>query len=269
MAKRKNSSFLDQIVTAKREEVENARKAVPVKILQERAEARQSLPRGFEKALRHSGIRIVAEIKRASPSKGDIQPALDPAGIAAAYEAGGAAAISVLTEQRYFKGSVEDLRAAREATSIPVLRKDFIVSEYQVHETASLGADALLAIVRILDDKTLKSILTLSAGYGLDVLTEVYDETDLTRALDAGATLIGINNRDLESFDTDIDRAARIAAGIPAGIIAVSLSGVGSTEDITRQLQSGLSRFLVGEALSRNSDPASMLKSMIALGGTV
>ncbi|NLB69519.1 MAG: hypothetical protein GX804_07530 [Lentisphaerae bacterium] len=120
-----------------------------------------------------------------------------------------------------------------------------------------------------MDNKKLKSILTLSAKYRLDVLTEVYDETDLTRALDAGATLIGINNRNLESFDTDIDRAAKIAAGIPSGIIAVSLSGIVSAEDIARQLQSGLSRFLVGEALSRSIDPASMLKSMIAIGGTV
>ena len=147
-----------------------------------------------------------------------------------------------------------------------VPRKDF-TSEYQ-YGNGVMEADALLAIVGS-DDKTLKSILTLSAKYGLDVLTEVYDETDLTRALDAGATLIGINNRNLETFDTDIDQATRIAAGIPAEVIAVSLSGVGSAEDIARQVQSGLSRFLVGEALSRSSDPASMLKSMIAMGGTV
>jgi indole-3-glycerol phosphate synthase len=269
MDKRKNNNFLNQITTAKREEIERAKKAVPENILQERAEARQTLPRGFKKSLRCQGIRIIAEIKRASPSKGDIHPELDPAHMATAYEAGGAAAISVLTESRFFKGSTEDLLAAREVTSVPILRKDFTISKYQVYETAAMGADALLAIVRILDNKKLKSILTLSAKYRLDVLTEVYDETDLTRALDAGATLIGINNRNLESFDTDIDRAAKIAAGIPSGIIAVSLSGIVSAEDIARQLQSGLSRFLVGEALSRSIDPASMLKSMIAIGGTV
>lgn len=261
-----NTNFLDRIIAARCADVENAKASQPEAEVRGRAEARRTPFRGFELALRGDGVRIVAEIKRASPSKGDIRPDLDPATMAKAYEAGGAAALSVLTEPSFFKGSSQDLLAARAATTIPVLRKDFIISEYQVHETVALGADALLAIARILDDKTLAAVLSLARHYGIDALTEVFDESDLERAVAAGATLIGINNRDLESFETDLYRAARIAKGIPDTAIAISLSGVATPDDVAYQTKNGISRFLIGEALAKSVDPATLLREMIAAG---
>lgn len=259
--------FLNVIVDAKREELAHLQASCPEAEMRRRAAARVTSMRGFESSLRADGVHIVAEIKRASPSKGDIRLDLDPASAAAEYEAGGAAALSVLTETKYFKGSCDDLAVARAAVKIPVLRKDFIISEYQVHETVAIGADAMLAIVRILDDASLRSLLALAKGYGLDVLTEVFNEVELERAVDAGATLIGVNNRDLASFDVDTGRAARVAAGMPDGVIAMSLSGVSSPADIAAQRKLGLSRFLVGEALSRSNSPSELLRAMIGEEG--
>ncbi len=261
-----NTNFLDRIIAARRADVENAKASHPAAEVRALAEARRTPFRGFERALRCDGVRIVAEIKRASPSKGDICPSLDPATMAKAYQAGGAAALSVLTEPSLFKGSSQDLLAARAATTIPVLRKDFIISEYQVHETVALGADALLAIVRILDDNTLSRILSVAQNYGIDVLTEVFDEADLQRATAAGATLIGINNRNLESFETDLYRAARIARGAPNNAVAISLSGVATPADVASQTKAGLSRFLIGEALAKCADPTTLLREMISAG---
>lgn len=260
--------FLDKIIAAKRKELALLEAACPAPEMRRRAESRATPMRGFARSLRIGGVRIVAEIKRASPSKGDIRLDLEPAAAAAEYEAGGAAALSVLTEKKFFKGSDDDLTAARNAVKIPVLRKDFVISEYQVHETVALGADAILAIVRILDDTTLSAISRLAQGYGLDVLTEVFDESDLERALAAGATVIGINNRDLSSFDVDTNRAAKVSAGISGSAIAMSLSGVSSVEDIAAQCRMGLSRFLVGEALSRSRNAAELLRAMIKCGET-
>ncbi len=255
-------SFLDKILAEKAREIARAKTACSESEIRALASRRTTPFRGFEASLRKDGVRIVAEIKRASPSRGDIQPHLDPAATAAAYEAGGAAALSVLTEPAFFKGSVPDLRAARDAVSIPVLRKDFIIEPYQVHESRAIGADAILLIVRILDDYKLRTLHALAVECGLDVLTEVYDDADLDRALDIGATLIGINNRNLASFATDLMNAPALARRIKPPAIAMALSGVSSAQDVVRMEHLGISRFLIGEVLVTCADPAALLRRM-------
>ena len=252
-------SFLEQILAAKRAEIAAASAAVPQADL-ERAAARRSDFRPFAAALDLPGVRIISEIKRASPSLGDIRPDLDPAALAAAYETGGAAALSVLTEPAYFKGSAQDLQRARAAVELPVLRKDFIVDPYQVYETAAMGADAMLLIVRILDDDALANLHSLARHLGLDVLVEIHDEADARRILPLATPLVGINNRDLAHFHTDTSQSARIAALLPPNTSVVAASGIHSADDVQRALASGLRRFLVGESLVRSPDPAALLR---------
>lgn len=255
-------SFLDNILAAKRDEIARAKAVRPQARLEALAAARGPF-RGFAAALDAPGVRIIAEIKRASPSLGDIRPGLDPAATARAYADGGAAALSVLTEPAFFKGSAEDLQQARESVAIPVLRKDFIIDPYQVYETAAMGADAMLLIVRILDDAQLKNLHDLARDLGLDVLTEVFDERDAARANAIGARLVGINNRDLARFTTDLGQAARIAAHLHRDTAAVALSGIHSADDIRQTLAGGIRRFLIGEALVRQTDPTSTLRNWI------
>ena len=257
-------SFLDQILTAKREEIAAARNLKPQAEVERLAAKREDF-RGFAESLARPGVRVIAEIKRASPSLGDIRPDLHPGDLAAAYQAGGAAAISVLTEPAFFKGSAKDLKRAREVVELPVLRKDFILDPYQVYETAAMGADAMLLIVRILDDDQLASLLALARGVGLETLVEIHDEADARRLAGLDVPLVGINNRDLARFDTDPDRAARVAALLPRGTAAVAASGIHSAADIQRALAAGLRRFLVGEILVRAADPAALLKEWTAL----
>ena len=257
-------SFLDKILSAKRAEIAASAAAVPQADL-ERAAARRSDYRGFAAALDRPGVRIISEIKRASPSLGDIRPDLDPAALAAAYESGGAAALSVLTEPAYFKGSAQDLQRARAAVELPVLRKDFIVDPYQVYETAAMGADAMLLIVRILDDDPLASLLALARHLGLDCLVEIHDEADARRIASLAPPLVGINNRDLAHFHTDTTQASRIASLLPPNTAVVAASGIHSAADIQRSLASGIRRFLVGESLVRADNPAALLKQWTAL----
>jgi indole-3-glycerol phosphate synthase len=257
-------SFLDKILESKNDEVARAKAAVPQAALEKQAAARRDY-RGFAASLDAPGVRIIAEIKRASPSLGNIRPDLDPAATAQAYASGGAAALSVLTEPAYFKGSAADLQAARHAVSLPVLRKDFIIDPYQVYETAAMGADAMLLIVRILDDERLHALHTLARDLGLDVLTEVFGEQDAARANALGAPLVGINNRDLAHFKTDITQAARLASHLRPGTAVVALSGIHAAEDIRQTLAGGIRRFLVGEALVRQPDPASTLREWTSL----
>ena len=257
-------TFLDQILAAQRDTLAAAQARTPQAQLERQAAARRDY-RGFTSALAVPGVRIVAEIKRASPSLGIISSDLDPAALARAYADGGAAALSVLTEPVYFKGSANDLQVARAAASLPVLRKDFIIDPYQVYETAAMGADALLLIVRLLDDERLHTLHALALSLGLDVLTEIYDEQDAQRARALGATLVGINNRDLAHFTTDITQAARLAAHLPPATMTVALSGIHTTDDIRRTLAGGIRRFLVGEALVRQADPAATLREWIAV----
>jgi indole-3-glycerol phosphate synthase len=258
-------NFLDNILAAKRTELARAQAQVPQPVLEQQVAARSDAPRGFAAALARPGVRIIAEIKRASPSLGDIRPDLDAAATARAYADGGAAALSVLTEPAFFKGSAADLRQARAAVSIPVLRKDFIIDPYQVYETAAMGADALLLIVRILDDKQLHELYALARDLGLDVLAEVFNEQEAARANALGATLVGINNRDLAQFKTDVTHAARLAKLLHPGIAVVALSGIHSADDIRQNLEGGIRRFLIGEALVRQADSTATLREWTTL----
>lgn len=258
-------SFLTSILAAKRDEIAAAKARAPQAEVERLAAARLDPPRGFAAALDRSGVRVIAEIKRASPSLGDIRPDLDPAATARAYAAGGAAALSVLTEPAYFKGSASDLQAARAAVALPVLRKDFIIDPYQVYETAAMGADAMLLIVRILDDAELGSLHALALGLGLDVLTEVFDARDVERANALGARLVGINNRDLAHFKTDASHATRLAAQVRGDAAVVALSGIHGIDDLRLNLATGIRRFLVGEALVREQDPTATLRAWTGL----
>lgn len=257
-------SFLDQILSAKRDEIAAARNLKPQAEVEALAAKRDDF-RGFAAALARPGVRVIAEIKRASPSRGDLRPDLHPGDLAAAYQAGGAAAISVLTEPAFFKGSARDLKRARDVVELPVLRKDFILEPYQVYETAAMGADAMLLIVRILDDETLASLLALAHGVGLETLVEIHDEADARRLAGLAVPVVGINNRDLAHFHTDVDRAARLAALLPRGTAVVAASGIHDAAAIQQTLAAGLRRFLVGEALVRAPDPAALLKQWTSL----
>ena len=257
-------SFLEQIVAAKQAEIAAAQALKPQAELERLAAKREDF-RGFAESLARPGVRVIAEIKRASPSLGDIRPDLHPGDLALAYQNGGAAAISVLTEPAFFKGSAKDLKRAREFVELPVLRKDFILDPYQVYETAAMGADAMLIVVRILDDETLQSLLALALGVGLETLVEIHDEADAKRIAGLAPPLVGINNRDLAHFHTDTDRAARLAALLPRGTAVVAASGIRDANDIQQALAGGIRRFLVGETLVRHEDPAALLRQWTAL----
>ena len=210
---------------------------------------------------------IIAEIKRASPSKGLLRDPFDPADIARSYAASGATGLSVLTDRDFFQGCEDYLREARAACPLPVLRKDFIIDPWQLYESALMGADAVLLIVRILPDPLLATLHTLARELGLDVLTEVFDSADIARANAVEAELVGINNRDLASFQTDTTHAGRFAAGIHAGAMVVALSGIVDDGDVRQTLAAGVSRLLVGEALVRASDPVALLRRWNSLHG--
>ena len=257
-------SFLDQILSAKRAEIAAARNLKPQAEVERLAAKREDF-RGFAESLARPGVRVIAEIKRASPSLGDIRPDLHPGDLALAYQAGGAAAISVLTEPEFFKGSAKDLKRAREVVELPVLRKDFILDPYQVYETAAMGADAMLLIVRILSDEQLQSLLALAHGIGLETLVEIHDEDDAKRIAGLAVPVVGINNRDLAHFQTDIERAARLAAQLPRGTAVVAASGIRGEDEIRLSLAAGLRRFLVGETLVRAPDPTAILKEWTSL----
>ena len=229
-------SFLENILAAKQAEIAAARNLKPQAELERLAAKREDF-RGFAESLARPGVRVIAEIKRASPSLGDIRPDLHPGDLALAYQTGGAAAISVLTEPEFFKGSAKDLKRAREVVELPVLRKDFILDPYQVYETAAMGADAMLLIVRILDDEQLASLLALAHGVGLETLVEIHDEAD----------------------------ARRLAAFLPRGAAVVAASGIHDEADVRKSLAAGLRRFLVGETLVKAADPTALLKEWTAL----
>jgi indole-3-glycerol phosphate synthase len=257
-------SILDRIVERKREIVDAAQKAHPRSELEARIRARSD-HRAFAGRLSAPGpssANIIAEIKRASPSKGPIRPELDPAALARAYEAGGAACLSVLTDGPFFMGSADDLVQARAACALPVLRKEFIISSYQVVESAAMGADAVLLIVRILSPAQLQSYLALCRALSLDALVEIHTEADLETALASGAHLIGINNRNLNSFETNTKTAIRMAARLSADQVAVAASGIQTREDILENTRSGIWNFLIGESLVRAQDPSRFLRML-------
>lgn len=259
------ADILDRIVAHKKDEVEACRRQIPLSVLKDQARAKTRGRRSFYEALARpaSQVRIIAEIKRASPSKGDICADLDPAALAKHYERGKAAALSVLTDRAFFKGGPEDLKAARAACSLPVLRKDFVISDYQIYEAAAWSADAVLLIVRILSKQQLSEFSGLCAQLGMDALVEVHTEADLAAAIDVGAAVIGINNRNLASFDTDIETAMSLSAKLGPGQIAVAASGIFSRKDIEQNLKAGISRFLIGESLVTAHDPEKFLTRLI------
>ena len=258
--------ILSQIVSHKKQEIKAARQ------LRSEASLRAELPpiktrRSFYDRLATSnpqGINIIAEIKRASPSKGLIRPDLDPALYAREYESGGAAALSVLTDQDFFKGSVDDLKTARRAASLPVLRKDFIISAYQIFETAVIGADALLLIAAILSPLQLQDYLALCRELGLDALVEIHDEDEHQKVTRAGAKLIGINNRNLKTFHTDIGTSISMATRLAKHQVGVAESGIRTPADIDAVRQAGINNFLIGESLVRADSPRLLLQSLIS-----
>ena len=247
-------TFLERILTARREAVEREM-ALPGTEL--------SPVRDFRGAIAASGMSLIGEIKRASPSRGDLNPTLDPAALASAYETGGAHAVSVLVEPEFFKGSEEDLRRAREATQLPVLWKDFVISPAQVIRARFVGADGILVVVRILDDTTLQMIMTMARELELCPLVEVFDETDLERALGAGADVVGVNHRDLETFEEDTTATKRLRPLVPDGVLVVAESAISSRADVADLEAIGVDAILVGEALVRSSDPGAKIRELL------
>ncbi len=254
------ASVLDRIFAAKRVELEGRVRAVSID--QIRSQAAQALaPRGFAAALAARSPAIIAEIKRASPSKGDIFPGLDPAAVAAAYQADGAAAISVLTDA-HFKGSLDDLRTVRATVALPLLRKDFIFDPYQVYEARAAGADCILLILAMLAEQQASALANLAGELGMDVLVEVHDLAELESAQRIGARLIGINNRDLHTFKTDIAVTEKLLGGYRGGALIVSESGIETPADIRRLHTAGARAFLIGESLLREGDPSRALRAL-------
>ena len=252
------ATYLDRILAAHRAGAAADDRAMAPLVAEARA---QSLPRGFAAALRDAeGLAVIAEVKRRSPSRGDLAAELDPAALAQAYERGGAACLSVLTDAEFFGGSPDDLRAARAATRLPVLRKDFTVSPADVCDARIMGADAVLLIAAALDDDELADLHTLAVDIGLDALVEVHDEAELDRALAAGAHVVGVNQRDLVTFEVDNERAVRVGAAIPPTVVRVAESGVRGPDDAAALAAAGFDAVLVGELLVSSGDPAAAVE---------
>lgn len=256
---------LAEILATKRTHVAARKRETSLAALEAQA-ARQSPPRGFRAALDHKaeqGLALIAEIKRASPSKGLIRADFDPPAHARAYQAGGAACLSVLTDVPYFQGADSFLAAARDACDLPCLRKDFMVDPWQVTEARALGADAILIIVAALDDGAMAEIEAAATGHGMDALVEVHDEAELERALKLKSRLIGVNNRDLKSFTVDFARTYALVDHAPAGCTFVAESGLGSHADLAAMAARGVRAFLVGESLMRQADVEAATRALL------
>lgn len=251
--------MLDEIVAAKCVAAERL-------VLAELKAAAADAPpaRDFAGALRDPGVvRVIAEFKRRSPSAGWIREGADAAAIATGYAVSGAAALSVLTDTDWFGGTLDDLRAARAAAGVPVLRKDFVVAAEQIWEARAAGADAVLLIVRILDDAALTALLDVAVDAGVAALVEVHSEAELERALEAGAGIVGVNNRDLSVFRTDLAVSERLAPLVPPGVVLVGESGIATASDVERLGRAGVNAVLMGETLMRASDPAEALRTFV------
>jgi indole-3-glycerol phosphate synthase len=260
-------SVLESIAAYKRQEVAAAKKKRPLKLVTAHA-ADAALPRGFLAALK--GVKamkrpgLIAEIKKASPSKGVIRANFEPEEIARDYERGGATCLSVLTDKPSFQGAFDDLMIARQATHLPVLRKDFMLEPYQIIESRALGADCILVILAMVSDSTAETLIEEAREWNMDALVEIHDEDELQRALDLDADLIGINNRDLKTFVTDITTAIRLRPLIPEGIHVVAESGLSTPDDLRRLAAAGISSYLIGESLMRADDVEAATHALIS-----
>ncbi|MCP3938272.1 MAG: indole-3-glycerol phosphate synthase TrpC [Actinomycetia bacterium] len=257
------ATYLDRILAEHREKAAGDRRSTA-----ELLEAAAAAPpvRGFAAALRRPGLSVISEVKRRSPSKGDLFADLDPAKLAMAYQSGGASCLSVLTDMDNFGGSRDDLSAARDAVRLPVIRKDFTVQAHDVLDARIMGADAVLLIAAALDDAELADFHAIAIEVGLDALVETHDEAEVERALCVGATLIGVNQRDLVTFQVDHERACRVAASIPETAVAVAESGVRGPADAASLAEAGYHAVLVGESLVVSGDPAAAVAALIAAG---
>lgn len=253
-------SFLSEIIERKRQRVETLKQIVP----RESFEIRLNSHR-FRAALIRDRVNIIAEFKRRSPSKGVIRADADLKQIAKSYEAGGAAAISVLTEEDYFSGSLDDLRQVKKSVDLPALRKDFIFDEYQIYESAAAGADAVLLIVAALDDNQLVSLRTLVEDeLGMDALIEVHTREEMQRAIACGANLIGVNNRNLHTFEVSLETSLSLAKEAPRGAVLISESGLNNSTDLARLRDAGYHGFLIGESLMRSENPGAALRDLLS-----
>ena len=256
--------FLDEILAATRRKVATSRSQADLRDLERRAE--QHTPRGFRKAIEsasQSGPAIIAELKKASPSRGLIREDFNPALLAVELEAAGARALSVLTDEEFFQGSLRNVQAASAETRLPCLRKDFVVDEFQIIEARANSADAILLIVAALTQNELEKLAKRAAELKLDMLCEVHDEEELGRALDTGCELIGVNSRDLRTFKVDLNVAFRVAPSLPLGVIAIAESGIENGGDIAKLRSAGYNGFLIGEKLMRAERPGDSLRSLL------
>jgi len=261
-------TVLARILQETRAEVERRKRELPLAPEVPAEGAAMHEPRGgFHEALRRDGIGVIAEFKRRSPSAGEMRPGADPEQIVGAYERGGASAVSVLTEQASFGGSLDDLRAARAVSGLPILRKDFVVDRYQLLEARLAGADAVLLIVAALSDRELVALHADARALGLDALVEVHDAHELRRALQLEPAIVGINNRDLRDFSVDLARTRVLRGAIPSGVAVVSESGIGSPQQLRELHREGVDAVLVGESLMRAADPVAALHALLALRG--
>lgn len=254
--------ILQKIVENKREELAQQKKILPLGELRKMLADMPPI-RDFEGAIRDQGCAVIAEVKRSSPSKGRIREDFDPVEIAGLYEKNGAAAISILTERKFFEGNAAFIPQIGSSVRLPLLRKDFIVDPYQINETRALGADALLLIARLLEAGELQDFIGLASELGLAALVEVHEEVDVEKAVSSGARIVGVNNRDLATFRTDIEVSIRLARLIPTGITMVSESGIDSRDDIERLMGAGIHAFLVGESLTREKDVGKKLRELL------
>ena len=260
---------LVEIIANKRHRLESTKALMGLdQVRQEAQSRRRNVPaQALRRALTNEGINIIAEFKRRSPSKGVIRADAQPTEVAEKYERGGAAAISVLTEEDFFAGSLEDLRAVRTAVSLPVLRKDFIVDEYQIYEAAAAGADAVLLIVAALEDDQMISLRELAETLGMDALVEVHDIVEMRLAVATGASLIGVNNRDLRTFHVSLETSIELAGAAPDNAVLISESGLGGATDLQRLRSVGYRGFLIGESLMRAENPEELLRSFLGSAG--
>jgi len=255
--------ILTRIIEAKKKRLQVSRMRVPEAVVKRMAETARPVPSFWDALLKPARVRIIAEVKKASPSKGVLRETLDPAGLAATYARAGACAISVVTEEDFFQGDLGWVNKIQSASELPVLRKDFLWEPFQIYETRAAGASAVLLIVAMLQPGELKELIALSQHLKLEALVEVHDESELTEALEAGASIIGVNNRDLKTFDVTLQTAIGLAKRIPEDRLFIVESGIHTKKDVEVLLESGADAFLIGEHLLTATDPAAAIRGLL------